>query len=212
MRRKIFIIKLFLIAKFFVPARCFSEIKEDKQEGLIPTPEKLIKGMPSYKLATYAGLFSGYDSNPRLDAARKGDAFGQFLYSLNFSRQFTETLRFNFYYDLDVLEYRDINDASSILNHLRYEFYKKAGGWFGASTGYDLGIFYYPNDELSDFLLHTYFISFRNYPSKNLYQKVNLEYGIKAFNDKKAFADAADAYQGRERQDKRYAIKYSAGF
>lgn len=211
MRHKYIFLGLFiLVAGFFATNEAFSDIKEEKQEKTLEI-EKLQKRPLTYKLSSTAGLFSGYDSNVNLSPTSKGDLFEEFLYSLDFSKPLIKGLKFTFDYDLDVLNYNEINDASNILNHFRFGLHKKLSP-FDLGTGYDLSIFYYPHDDNGDFLFHKCFFYIRNRLLKNLYHQLLLEAGVKKHTERKALSDTISTLQDKELVDRRQSIEYSLGY
>ena len=187
-----------------------SAIKEEKAEERLEA-RGLAKTEPDYKLFSTAEIFFGYDSNPNLTPEGKGDMFEQFIYSLDFTKPFSKTLKFTFDYDLDVINYNEITDVSNILNHFRLGLHKKFS-FCTVGGGYDLGILYYPKDESENFLFHKAFIYAKKNFSRRLYHKLQLEYGFKHFTDKKALGQFYFPRQDNNQQDERFAAAYDIGY
>jgi hypothetical protein len=211
MRHKYLLLGLFiLITCLFVTNEVFCEIKEEKEEKTLEV-EKLRKMPPTYKLSSEAAIFSGYDSNVNLSPISKGDVFEEFLYSLDFTKPWIKGIKFTFDYDLDVLNYSDITDASNILNHFRFGLHKKLST-FNLGTGYDFSIFYYPHNEDGNFLFHKGFFYLKHSLLKNLYQQILLEAGLKEHTERKALSDTISTLQDKELVDRRQSAEYSLGY
>ncbi|MBM3250460.1 MAG: hypothetical protein FJZ09_06470 [Candidatus Omnitrophica bacterium] len=192
------------------PAFAQPQVKPEKEEKILSLP-KLKKSPPSFKLSTSAGVFSGYDSNVNLSPVSKGDTFQEFLYSLSFSKPWTEGTTFTFNYDLDFLNYSRFTDSTNLLNHLRFGLHKEMGRYFDIGTGYDLGAFYYPHNKEGNFLLHRGFFYVKNYLTRRLYQEVLYESGYKRHTQRKALQDTINTYQDKKLIDRRNTGQYTIG-
>jgi len=198
---------LFLVISFSWHGDSFSEVTEEKEEKTLEV-QKLMKRPYSPRLSFISGLFTGYDSNVNLSPESEGDMFEEFLFSLNVRKPWIGESKLTFDYDMDVVNYNDITDGTSILNHVRLGAHKKLFS-FNAGAGYDLGIVNYPYNDDGNYLFHKGFFYLGNYLLKNLYHKLLFEAGLKDYRDKKALSDTIDTYQGDEREDKRQSVEYS---
>ncbi|MFH1875952.1 MAG: hypothetical protein ABH865_03600 [Candidatus Omnitrophota bacterium] len=169
-----------------------------------------------YSFSPRVGVTLGYDSNVNLDNARKGDMFEDFALSMRFSKPWLENIKwseginFTFNYDLDVLNYNRVTDASNILNHFVFGLNKKYGP-FTAGIGHDLGILYYPNNEDGDFIFNKNFIYLRQNIFKKFYHQLRFEGGLKQYTNKHALGDSLNTLQDKKRHDDRYSLDYSIG-
>ncbi len=198
---------------------CLAQVKEEKEEKFFKM-EKLRVKPAAFKMAVSAGLFTGYDSNVNLRPAREGDVFQEFLLSADFIKPWIMGTRFSFNYDLGVLNYSEITDATNILNHLRFAAHKKLGA-FETGTGYDLSILYYPNDDEDfaynndksngDFLFHKCFYYIKHNISGRLFHQILVEAGYKDYTNRKALQDSLTTLQDKERVDHRQLAEYSIG-
>jgi hypothetical protein len=185
--------------------------REDKREEKTAELQKLQRSPYAPKFASSAGLFFGYDTNVNLSTTKKGDAFQQFLFSSGFTKPWVKGTRFTFNYDLGVINYNEITDASNVLNHFRLGVHQKISS-FVVGTGYDLGVLYYPDDEDGDFLFHKGFLYVRQDISRKLYHQLLVEAGIKDYTHQKAMGDIITALQNKERLDRRQSAEWSVGF
>jgi hypothetical protein len=205
------IIGAFLVICLFLPAGSFAQIRDEEEEKTLR--ELALKKLPkptTLKFYSQIGVFSGYDSNVKLAPIRKGDAFEELLYSLGVSKPLPKDFVFTFNYDLDAINYNEIRDASNILNHLRFAIHKKLTP-FTLGAGYDLGVFYYPENEPGNFLLQKGFSYIRQNIFKNMYHQLMYEYGLKDHLDRKAISDTLTTLQDEKREDRRQAIEYILG-
>jgi len=163
------------------------------------------------KFASSAGLSFGYDTNVNLSTTKKGDGFEQLLFSSGFTKPWVKGARFTFNYDLGVINYGEITDASNILNHFRFGVHQKLSS-FVAGTGDDLGVLYYPNNEDGNFLFHKGFLYVRQNISRKLYHQLMLEAGIKDYSEQKAIGDTISTFQNKERLDRRQSAEWSVGY
>jgi len=207
MKQKHLILVFLICTLFFGISSVFPQIKEEKEERT-PQAKIISEDLPDYKISHRAAIFSGYDSNVNLSSERRGDAFTEFLYSLDFSKPLFEDVIFLFDYDFDVLNYSEFTDSSNILNHLKFTLYKnfksaRVGG------GYDFGALYYPRNEDGNFLFHKGFIYFQKNLSQKTYHKIQFEYGLKDYTDQNALADTISTYQNKDRLDRRLSASYA---
>ena len=182
------------------------EMKEEQQERLLnpAKPEKKI--LPS-GLTMKASVSGGYDTNPNLSPLKKGDIFEEFLFNLGYSKVLTGKLKFTFNYDYDILNYNEITDASTILNHLRFGLHDRFGK-LRAGAGYDLAYVYYLDND-DDFLFHKGFAYIGHDITRKIYQQLQFEYGIKDFTEQKALGDTIATFQSKDRFDRRWNGIYS---
>ena len=132
------------------------------------------------------------------------------MVSLYFLKKLPWDSKFVFCYDFDAIKYNEITDASSILNHLRFTLSKKISE-LEAGGGYDLGIFTYPYSGSADFLFHKGFTFLKHTFTKNTYQQLLCEWGVKDYMAKEALADTIATYQDDKRLDERKGVEYSLG-
>jgi hypothetical protein len=210
MKRKI--IALIVGFSFLFINHSFAQAtKEDVGEARLQAEKKLQKPAPDYKLSTTAGIFYGYDSNPNLGSQRKGDSFQEFIYSLNFMKPLGEDLKLTFDYDLDYLNYSEFTDVTSLLNHLRLGLHKKLS-FCTIGGGYDFAFLYYPKDDEGNFVFNKGFLYARKDFSSRMYHKLEVEYGVKDFTEKKALAKRFLVKQNTEQQDDRFTAAYDIGY
>ena len=70
----------------------YAQVSTDKEDAALKI--KKIHPVPKdYKFSNSIALFSGYDSNVRLLPQRKGDAFEEFIYSLDFVKVFPNEIK-----------------------------------------------------------------------------------------------------------------------
>jgi len=77
-------------------------------------------GQNSFKVRAMAAL--GYDDNPRLDSARKGDTFAQEFVAIDWKQRFGHRLRLRSAYDVLNLNYFEITDQSALYQSLNPGF------------------------------------------------------------------------------------------
>lgn len=207
MMRQFCISAIYLIC-FFWAGNAFAKLKDDVQEKTMRDLAKLQKAPPAFKIYATAGTFVGYDTNVKLATDRKGDIFEEALFSFSIQKPFNDGLKLAFDYDLDVLNYNEVTDASSILNHFRLGPSKRFAKYFTLGFGYDLGIFYYPKNDDATFFLHRGFLYLTQDINKKTYHRVQFYYGDKYYTDGKAMGDTIGSYQDKERQDKRLEAEY----
>ncbi|MBD3264024.1 MAG: outer membrane beta-barrel protein [Candidatus Omnitrophica bacterium] len=209
-RKSINILSLALLFLLFSnPNSIFAQVKEEKEEEKRKTKE-VFREEPKSAAKSRISLFSGYDSNVKLSPDRKGDVFEEFVYSFDYTKPLFEKLDFDFDYDLDVLNYNEFTDLSSILNHLRFELIAKPGRC-RIGGGYDLGVLYYPRNDDGNFLFHEGFFYLKRYLFKNTFHKIEFQYGLKDYIQNKALGDSILVNQEKERLDRRIGVEYSLG-
>jgi len=190
---------LFILLNFII-FNGFSQNLEEKNINLFS-----LKSSP-YTFKAKTEMFSGYDSNVKLDSERKGDTFEELFLSFNINTPRHKSLYFIFNYNLDLLNYNEFTDASSILNNLNFSFNKKLFD-FVLSCGYDFSNIYYPNNEDYDFLFHKIFFSLRHNIKKDLYQQFVFSRGYKYYINKKNFDNLYNNLD-EKRNDNRYTFDY----
>lgn len=210
MKVKLSIILMFFLAYFVLDtpnSYCQVKLKEEKEEDARAI--NLMSTLPpQYKFSSRVAVFGGYDTNVNLSPDKEGDVYEEFLYSFDFRRKSESKLDLFFSYDLDYLNYNKVTDASNLLNHFRLGMDKEVSH-FNIGTGYDLGIFYYPNNDDEDFLFHKLFAYIKHRFSKNFQQRLQFEAGLKNYIDRKAMADTMNTYQDDTRSDNRLSLEYS---
>ena len=184
----------------FIIFNVFCQNLEEKNINLFR-----FKSFP-YKFKTKTEFFSGYDSNVKLDSKRKGDIFEEFYLSFNINTPRYKNLYFTFNYNLDILNYNEFTDASSILNNLNFSFNKKLFD-FVIFCGYDFSNIYYPDNEDYDFLFHKIFFSLRHNIKKDLYQQFVFSRGYKYYINKRNFDNLYKSLD-EKRNDDRYTFSY----
>ncbi len=196
----------FLISiTFLISPQAFPQTRQEKEEKTLEVKRLKESYRPS-KIYSTAGVFFGYDSNVNLSSTRKGDLFEEFLFSLSFSKPLPRNWGFYFDYDLDVLNYNQYTENSNILNHLRFTLYKRFFP-FKVGAGYNLHIFNYPHNRHEDFIFHRGFV-YLALLSRNIYQRLEFQAGIKDYTDEKALGDTITTFQDKERLDRRTSIEY----
>ena len=203
--RKSLVIGVSLLFCLLANGLGLAQIKQETEERSIAIKRSLDRHS---KFSSRVAVFSGYSSNPLLASVRKGDWFQEFLYSLDFSKTLSDTLKFTLDYDLDGLNYSEITDLTNVLNHLNLGIHKKYG-IFGVGTGYDLGAVFYPRNDESNFLFHRGFMYGRHDISRNTYQKLEFQYGIKDYLERKATGPILGTIKDDKRSDKRWNAEYS---
>ncbi|MEW6170873.1 MAG: hypothetical protein AB1472_04890, partial [Candidatus Omnitrophota bacterium] len=202
----IFGVGIFFIISIFGVNNVFSQIvKEEKAEKILDVtkPQKL---PPSYKLATSASTYYGFDSNANLDTSRKSDSFEEGIFSLDFLKKLTDTIKFTFFYDLDVINYNHFTYITNLLNHLQFGLHKNIST-FTLGAAYDLSLFYYPNSD-DDFIFNKGIFYVKQSISKDLTHKLQFEIGLKDYTHRKALDDSLIIYQDKDRQDDRLSVEY----
>ncbi len=195
-----------LLLWLFFPYGVFCQLPQEREERPL-REEKLYQPTPTSKFSHRAGVFVGYDSNPRLSLERKGDVFEEFVYSLDYSKPLIEGLRLFFDYDLRFENYHEITDISNTLNHFRLGLDKKFS-LCSVGVGYDAGLITYLNDD-SDFLLHKGFVYLAKKIGAKTYHKLQFEQGAKDYFDISSLGDSLGSAQEKERLDRRLAARYS---
>jgi hypothetical protein len=198
---------LFILLSF-IGNFCFAQVSEEKEAEKLARPKEesyWFRPDVSQKIA----LFSGYDTNVKLSTERTGDIFEEFLYSFDYKQKLSSDLEFKFDYDFDYINYNEVTDVTSLLNHLRLELNKQ----FSLSkvgVGYDLGYLYYPKNKDGDFLIHKGFIYFAKDLGK-FKHKLQFEGGSKDYISQNTLGDDISSRGSTERLDRRIAASYQIG-
>ncbi|MCF7870092.1 MAG: outer membrane beta-barrel protein [Candidatus Omnitrophica bacterium] len=196
------------ILSIFICSISFAQVTEEKEAVKLERPQVenyTFEPNISQKIA----IFSGYDTNVKLSNQRKGDMFEEFLYSFDYDQKLSADLEFNLDYDFDYINYNEVTDISSLLNHLRLGL-DKTFSLCSLGIGYDLGYLYYPKNKDGDFLIHKGFIYFRKDLGKFKY-KVQFEGGSKDYISQNTLGDDISTRENTERLDHRIAAFYQLG-
>lgn len=198
----------FIISVLLLNVGCFAQISEEKEESKLKV-RRIRKESPDFKPSSRIAIFTGFETNANLTPTRKGDIFEELLYSFDFIKPLTNTIKVSLDYDLDVLNYHEFTDISSVVNHFRVGLQTKISP-LKIGGGYDLGITYYPRNDI-DFLFHRGFVYVRHDILKDLYQSLRFEAGVKDYTDKKTVGESLNAPRTNERFDRRWAWEYLTG-
>jgi hypothetical protein len=157
-----------------------------------------------------AGFFSGFETNARLDAARKGDVFRGVAFAAAYGRSLSSTSQLLFRYDLFSYNYDETTDNSYLLNNLNGRWVRKV--FFGqAGIGVDLGIVAYPHNAEGDFFIPRGFVFLRHNTSRRFTQQWEAEALLRNYMKAKAISEALAIYQDKDRSDKQWGVGYQFG-
>jgi len=205
-RLKIFCVFIFCFLLFFPSSQSFAQVKQEKEERIFEADVQSEKS--DSQLDMQAGVFVGYDSNVRLDGARKGDSFQEALFALWYKKPLGEDVGFKFNYILDHLNYSEVTKNSNLLNQLVFEI-NRFVSFFTIGVGYDFAYLYYPNYEDGDFMFHKWFFYIGGDLNEKVYHQLKYYYGQKRYLRADAIGDASGSHQSKERFDKRQHLEYS---
>lgn len=166
------------------------------------------KPVSDFSLSASAEVNAGYDTNVNLNSTHKGDAFEEFLFTLDFKKPVTETISFFIDYYLDYFNYNEFIRYSSLINHIALTASCDTPV-FTPGIGYDFSSVSYLNYDDADFLFHRSFVYLENFITRKILQRLTFEYGYKDYLRTKALADEINLYQDDERADTRIALVYS---
>jgi hypothetical protein len=196
------------ILSIFICNISFAQVSKEKEEVKLERPQtKNYHFRPD--INHRISLFSGYDTNVRLSNQRKGDIFEEFLYSFDYNQKLSTDLEFKLDYDFDFINYNEVTDISSLLNHLRLELNKQFS-LCKVGVGYDLGLLYYPKNNDGDFLLHKGFVYFQKQLGV-FNHKIQFEAGSKDYLSQNTLGDDISTRESSERLDRRIAAFYQIG-
>ncbi|MCF7916650.1 MAG: hypothetical protein K9L61_02605 [Candidatus Omnitrophica bacterium] len=204
MKYKVF---FWFILLFFISSFSYAQVEQEKEEVKLARPQESYQFRPD--INHRISLFSGYDTNVKLSNERTGDMFEEFLYSFDYDQKLSADLEFNLDYDFDYINYNEVTDITSLLNHLRLGL-DKTFSLCNLGIGYDLGYLYYPKNKDGDFLIHKGFI----YLEKDLgkfQHKLQFEAGSKDYIAQNTLSDTISTRESTERLDRRIAAFYQIG-
>ncbi|MCF7895305.1 MAG: hypothetical protein K9L69_04160, partial [Candidatus Omnitrophica bacterium] len=98
----------------------FAQVNQEKEEVKMERAEEETYAFAP-DVSQKVTIFSGYDTNVKLSNQRTGDIFEEFLYSFDYNQKLSTDLEFKLDYDFDFINYNEVTDISSLLNHLRLE-------------------------------------------------------------------------------------------
>ena len=205
----VFFFVIFL--SFPVMAQLTEEREFRKIDRLSKSAAEKEEDKKRYKFKSSIDLISNYETNASLGRTRKGDWYEELVYVLNYNYSLTKNLRFTLDYNLDATGYNEITDLSTVLNHFKLGLHDALSKYLIVGGGYDFSYFYYPNDENATFAFHKGFVYLKNKWTKNTYQELQFQFGMKQYTDGNAIAHSTITYQDVERQDERQVIEYIWG-
>jgi|GEM_PF-2695892 len=106
----------------------------------------------SLSLDSFSGFRTGYDSNVRLDNARKGSMFEEVSYFIKGSALFEDTVTSALSYYLNALLYNDYNDYSNVVNRVTWSLKKKVQRVFSWGGGAEAVTVIYPYRSVYDYV------------------------------------------------------------
>ncbi len=201
---------LFLfILPIFIGNFSFAQVEQEREEVKLERPQA-----ESYQFKPdinhQISLFSGYDTNVRLSNDKTGDIFEEFLYSFDYNQKLAPDVEFSLDYDFDFINYNEVTDITSLLNHLRLGL-DKTFSLCNAGIGYDIGYLYYPKNKDGDFLIHKGFIYFEKDLGR-FNHKLQFEAGSKDYINQKTLSDLIWIREEAERLDRMISAFYKIGF
>jgi hypothetical protein len=150
----------------------------------------------------------GYESNPNLESTQKGDLFEQAQATVRYLQPLGKSRTLEIDYDINSMAYNEFTDLSNLYNNLRLGFHQKLP--FGIAGVYsDLGYFYYPRSEESDFFFPRGSVYVQHSITKTLSHQVLVECGAKLSSYDYALAEQSWLYQDNLRRDDRISGQYA---
>jgi len=205
--RSVFLPVFFLLGIIFICANNASgQVRQEREERSLQKASSRHSRRP-YKVSSSLGLNFGYETNPRLSSERKGDWFEELIYAVKFTRRLSNTMRLNFDYSFDIVNYHEFTDITNTLNYFNVGIDKKLPFCY-VGTGYNAGIVAYPKND-SDFVYHKGYVYLGKKISRRTYHKLQFEYGTKDYFSANVLGDSLGSYQSQERLDRRLGAEYN---
>ncbi|MBI3333514.1 MAG: hypothetical protein HYZ93_05435 [Candidatus Omnitrophica bacterium] len=164
---------------------------------------------PPPPVATVSGgVSTGYESNPNLDGARKGDAFAEESFSVAFRPPITHWLKGEFVADFSNTNYLEFTDLNLRMTNLAGAFQIQPRPPLRLDLGVEYGILNFPLDADSSFFDKRAKAHLSLAQTPWLTHKVGWTYQLREYDTLKAHDSAQNRLEGLNRQDQRHVALY----
>jgi len=218
-----FLLRIILVGGVFWAngaAFCFAQTTAAREEKMEESIRQLTRDVmrmkkqkPAAKTKTFVafGATASYETNAELGQTRKGDLSEEYFLSTGLNHMLNDNLNFKFNYDLDVLEYNEITDLTSYLNHANAGLHWAVSKAVTVGAGVDVSYLAYPNSEDGNFIFYKDYAYIKHNISPAMYHQLLFEQGVKYYTNAEAMDESFNSLQEKKRQDGRVSIEYSFG-
>lgn len=165
---------------------------------------------PRRGLSSGISVFSGYETNAKLDNIRKGDTFQGLGFFTSYATPLGAFLEGALRHNLLSHAYNEFVDNTFVLNNLSARLgHKTCWGLLG--VGADVAYADYLRNDQADFLYPRTYVTLRHNFSKKYYHQIEAESVFKRYRKARAISHALNVYQDKGRQDNGLGLAYQAG-